>query len=85
MHTFRAFLSGCVLSLTFAGFDVKPAHAVNSDSPEVKAMIEKSLGYLATASHDQVGGKCLIAPVVLSRLAVLFALPVPAQVIRIRS
>ncbi len=30
-------------------------------------------------------GKCLIAPVCLSRLAVLMALPVPAQLTRIRS
>ncbi len=30
-------------------------------------------------------GKCSMAPVVLSRLAVLMALPVPAQLIRIRS
>jgi hypothetical protein len=32
-----------------------------------------------------VSGKCLISPVALSRLAVLTALPVPAQLTRMRS
>jgi len=38
-----------------------PAAAVTPDSPEVKALIERALSFLASANHDKVGGRCLVA------------------------
>jgi hypothetical protein len=37
------------------------ARAVTFESPEVQELIKKGLGFLANQTHNQVGGKCLIA------------------------
>lgn len=50
------FVVVCLLS-SFA----PPAAAITPESPEVKALIERSLSYLSSANHDKIGGRCLVA------------------------
>src|SRR5689334_16206180 len=45
---------GAVFSLPTTG------QAVTPDSPEVKALVEKGLGFLETADDERLGAKCLI-------------------------
>jgi hypothetical protein len=61
MALIRCFALGCALALVFLIFGEGAALAVTPESPEVKALVEKGLTYLTTATHEQVGGKCLIA------------------------
>ena len=41
------------------------AWAINPDAPDVKNVIAKGLKFLETATHDTLGGKCLIGLVFL--------------------
>ncbi|WP_254513767.1 hypothetical protein [Anatilimnocola floriformis] len=50
-----------LLIALFCASIVPSAAAVTPESPEVKALIEKALSFLAKETHEKVGGKCLIA------------------------
>jgi hypothetical protein len=40
---------------------VRPCRALNQESPEVLALVDKGLAFLEKKSHDELGGKCLVA------------------------
>jgi hypothetical protein len=47
----------------FLGFfyTASDCQAINQESPEVLALVDKGLAYLEKQTHNEVGGKCLIA------------------------
>jgi hypothetical protein len=45
----------------FSGWLARPAQAILPESPEVKALIERSLSFLSSNNHDKLGGRCLVA------------------------
>jgi hypothetical protein len=58
---FRSFVAAIPIAVISLFVCVPRADAVTPDSPEVQELIEKGLSYLEKATHDRVGGKCLIA------------------------
>ncbi len=39
----------------------RPAAAITPEHPDVKALIERSLSFLSSNTHDKIGGRCLVA------------------------
>lgn len=64
LHALLPFVRRCLLSLLtlcLVFFCANaPLWAVSHESPEVKALVDRSLRYLDTVSDPRVGGKCLI-------------------------
>jgi hypothetical protein len=54
------FLRGGLLALLGLALLASAASAVTPESAEVKAVVDKGLKFLETATHDQIGGKCLV-------------------------
>jgi hypothetical protein len=57
---FTTFFSWVAL-LTLTTLHSQSALALNSESPQVKAMVDKATSYLESAEHNALGGKCIIA------------------------
>lgn len=58
---FRAAILTQALLICALGFEDQLAQAYTPESPEVLEVVDKGLKFLETQTHDEVGGKCLIA------------------------
>lgn len=57
----RAAILAAALLICAPGFERQHAQAYTPESPEVLEVVDKGLKFLETQTHDEVGGKCLIA------------------------
>ena len=50
-----------LLAIVACALQTRSAAAITPESPEVKALIERSLSFLAGNNHEKIGGRCLVA------------------------
>lgn len=67
MGTTRALRYGLIVLTAWLALGGTSARAFNSESPEVKKILNKAIAYLETATDERLGGKCLIAMVFLKQ------------------
>lgn len=60
-HASRRALALFSFAILVLGSQLRPAQAIAPDHPDVKALIERSLSFLAGNTHEKIGGRCLIA------------------------